>query len=88
MHYVDVFAWCPEDIIGIPRSIAGYELKIPPDVKPFVQKKRNEVKVNSLTSFPFKCFLDTYKGYHHVHIKKTAFHADKGIFCYKKCLKK
>ncbi|KAJ0868095.1 putative nucleotidyltransferase, Ribonuclease H [Helianthus annuus] len=152
----DVFAWCPEVMTGIPRSIAEHELKIPPDVKPVVQKKRSlapersmaacqeveklvsagilpevkyqswvanpvmvrkpdnswrmcidfkdlnkacpkdcyplpeiDLKVDSLTSYPFKCFLDAYKGYHQILMKKedeekTAFHMDKGIFCYQK----
>ncbi|KAJ0566634.1 putative nucleotidyltransferase, Ribonuclease H [Helianthus annuus] len=155
-HYSDVFAWCPEDITGIPRDIAEHELRIPPDVKPVVQKKRSlaperslaacqeveklvstdilrevkyqswvanpvmvkkpdnswrmcidfkdlnkacpkdcyplpeiDLKVDSLTGYPFKCFLDAYKGYYQILMKEedeenTAFHTDKGIFCYKK----
>ncbi|XP_022015096.1 uncharacterized protein LOC110914618 [Helianthus annuus] len=116
-HYSDVFAWCPEDMTGIPRNIAEHELRIPPDVKPVVQKKRSlaperslaayfkdlnkacpkdcyplpeiDLKVDSLTGYPFKCFLDAYKGYHQILMKeedeeKTAFHTDKGILCYKK----
>ncbi|KAJ0489324.1 putative nucleotidyltransferase, Ribonuclease H [Helianthus annuus] len=155
-HHSDVFAWSPEDMTGIPRSIAEHELKIPPNVKPVVQKKRSlaperslaacqeveklvsagilrevkyqswianpvmvrkpdnswrmcidfkdlnkacpkdcyplpeiDLKVDSLTGYPFKCFLDAYKGYHQILMKeedeeKTAFHTDKGIFCYQK----
>ncbi|KAJ0481351.1 putative nucleotidyltransferase, Ribonuclease H [Helianthus annuus] len=141
---------------GIPQNIAEHELRIPPDVKPVVQKKRSlaperslaacqeveklasagilrevkyqswvanpvmvkkpdnswrmcidfkdlnkacpkdcyplpeiDLKVDSLTGYPFKCFLDAYKGYHQILMKeedeeKTAFHTDKGIFCYQK----
>ncbi|KAJ0820273.1 putative nucleotidyltransferase, Ribonuclease H [Helianthus annuus] len=155
-HHSDVFAWSPEDMTGIPRSIAEHELRIPPNVKPVVQKKRSlaperslaacqeveklvsagilrevkyqswianpvmvrkpdnswrmcidfkdlnkacpkdcyplpeiDLKVDSLTGYPFKCFLDAYKGYHQILMKeedeeKTAFHTDKGIFCYQK----
>ncbi|XP_035843947.1 uncharacterized protein LOC118490420 [Helianthus annuus] len=155
-HYSDVFAWCPEDMTGIPRNIAEHELRIPSDVKPVVQTKRSlaperslaacqeveklasadilrevkyqswvanpvmvkkqdnswrmcidfkdlniacpkdcyplpeiDLKVDSLTGYPFKCFLDAYKGYHQILMKvedeeKTAFHTDKGIFCYQK----
>ncbi|KAI3783464.1 hypothetical protein L1987_42547 [Smallanthus sonchifolius] len=48
-----------------------------------------DLKVDSLTGFKYKCFLDAYKGYHQIHMKKedeekTAFHTAKGIFCYKK----
>ncbi|XP_022042055.1 uncharacterized protein LOC110944716 [Helianthus annuus] len=48
-----------------------------------------DLKVDSLSGYPFKCFLDAYKGYHQILMKeedeeKTAFHTDKGIFCYQK----
>ncbi|XP_035838337.1 uncharacterized protein LOC118485921 [Helianthus annuus] len=49
-HYSDVFAWCPEDMTGIPRSIAEHDLKIPPDVKPVVQKKRSLAPKRSLAT--------------------------------------
>ncbi|GJS37030.1 reverse transcriptase domain-containing protein [Tanacetum coccineum] len=46
-------------------------------------------KVESLCGFPFKCFLDTYKGYHQIQMakedeEKTAFITSQGIFCYTK----
>ncbi|XP_076953768.1 uncharacterized protein LOC143627951 [Bidens hawaiensis] len=50
IHYNDVFDWCPEDMTGIPRSIAEHELKIPPDVKPFVQKKQSLAPERSLAA--------------------------------------
>ncbi|GKG11137.1 reverse transcriptase domain-containing protein [Tanacetum coccineum] len=39
--------------------------------------------------FPFKCFLDAYKGYHQVQMakedeEKTAFYMNQGTFCYTK----
>nr|GEW93317.1 reverse transcriptase domain-containing protein [Tanacetum cinerariifolium] len=45
--------------------------------------------VESLCGFPFKCFLDAYKGYHQIQMatkdeEKTAFITSKGIFCYTK----
>ncbi|KAJ0933788.1 putative aspartic peptidase domain superfamily, DNA/RNA polymerase superfamily [Helianthus annuus] len=49
-HYSDVFAWCPEDMTGIPRNIAEHELRIPPDVKPVVQKKRSLAPERSLAA--------------------------------------
>ncbi|GJV30388.1 reverse transcriptase domain-containing protein [Tanacetum coccineum] len=46
-------------------------------------------KVESLCGFPFKCFLDAYKGYLQIQIakedeEKTAFITSQGIFCYTK----
>ena len=46
-------------------------------------------KVESLDGFKLKCFLDAYKGYHQISMKKmdedkTAFHTDQGIYCFKK----
>ncbi|GJY31826.1 reverse transcriptase domain-containing protein [Tanacetum coccineum] len=46
-------------------------------------------KVESLCGYPFKCFLDAYKGYHQIKMaeedeEKTAFSTSQGIFCYSK----
>ncbi|GJX84004.1 reverse transcriptase domain-containing protein [Tanacetum coccineum] len=46
-------------------------------------------KVESLCGFPFKCFLDAYKGYHQIQMikedeEKTTFIRSQGIFCYTK----
>nr|GEZ79831.1 reverse transcriptase domain-containing protein [Tanacetum cinerariifolium] len=46
-------------------------------------------KVESLCGYPFKCFLDTYKGYHQIQLatadeEKTAFHTRQGVYCYTK----
>ncbi|GJZ91900.1 hypothetical protein Tco_0663965 [Tanacetum coccineum] len=46
-------------------------------------------KEESLCGFPFKCFLDEYKGYHQIQMakedeEKTAFITSQGIFCYTK----
>nr|GEV80962.1 reverse transcriptase domain-containing protein [Tanacetum cinerariifolium] len=43
-------------------------------------------KVESLCGYPFKCFMDAYKGYHKVKMakedeEKTAFITSQGIFC-------
>ncbi|GJX10893.1 reverse transcriptase domain-containing protein [Tanacetum coccineum] len=45
--------------------------------------------VDSLCGYPFKCFLDTYKGYHQIQMaeedeEKTAFVTSQEIFCYLK----
>nr|GFA61791.1 reverse transcriptase domain-containing protein [Tanacetum cinerariifolium] len=46
-------------------------------------------KVESLCGYPFKCFLDAYKGYHQIQMaaadeEKTAFHTGQGVYCYTK----
>ncbi|GJX66827.1 reverse transcriptase domain-containing protein [Tanacetum coccineum] len=46
-------------------------------------------KIESLCGYPFKCFLDAYKGYHQIKMakedeEKTAFTTSQGIFCYSK----
>ncbi|GKD91339.1 reverse transcriptase domain-containing protein, partial [Tanacetum coccineum] len=43
----------------------------------------------SLCGYPFKCFLDAYKGYHQIQTaeedeEKTAFHTSQGVYCYTK----
>nr|GEW78639.1 reverse transcriptase domain-containing protein [Tanacetum cinerariifolium] len=48
-------------------------------------------KVESLCGYPFKCFLNAYKGYHQIQLaepdeEKTAFHTGQGVYCYTKCL--
>nr|GEY03505.1 reverse transcriptase domain-containing protein [Tanacetum cinerariifolium] len=44
-------------------------------------------KVESLCGYPFKCFLEAYKGYHQIQLaeageEKTAFHTGQGVYCY------
>ncbi|GJU68838.1 reverse transcriptase domain-containing protein [Tanacetum coccineum] len=46
-------------------------------------------KIESLCGYPFKCFLDAYKGYHQIKMakedeEKTTFTTSQGIFCYSK----
>nr|GEW17772.1 reverse transcriptase domain-containing protein [Tanacetum cinerariifolium] len=46
-------------------------------------------KVESLCGYPFKCFLDAYKGYHQIQLaeadeEKTAFHTGQGVYYYTK----
>ncbi|GJZ49700.1 reverse transcriptase domain-containing protein [Tanacetum coccineum] len=46
-------------------------------------------KVESLYGYPFKCFLDAYKGYHQIQMAKSdeekkTFHISQGVYCYTK----
>nr|GEU62150.1 reverse transcriptase domain-containing protein [Tanacetum cinerariifolium] len=46
-------------------------------------------KVESLCGYPFKCFLDAYKGYHQIQLaeadeENTAFHTGQRVYCYTK----
>ncbi|GKA41028.1 reverse transcriptase domain-containing protein, partial [Tanacetum coccineum] len=119
---LDVFAWKPADITGVPRNITEHRLNIREGCPPIRQKKRgqaadrnqaikeeveklvdagimkevhyhgwlsNPVMVESLCGFPFKCFLDAYKGYHQIKMakedeEKTSFITSQGIYCYSK----
>ncbi|GJU98509.1 reverse transcriptase domain-containing protein [Tanacetum coccineum] len=126
---LDVFAWTPEDMTGVPRHIAEHRLNVREVAagimrevhyhdwlsNPVMVKKHDDSwrmcvdfkdlnkacskdgyplpeidwKVKSLCRFPFKCFLDAYKGYHQIQIaeedeEKTAFITNQGIFCYTK----
>ncbi|GJW13912.1 reverse transcriptase domain-containing protein [Tanacetum coccineum] len=45
--------------------------------------------IEAVMGFPLKCFLDAYKGYHHVQMaeedeEKTAFYTDQDMYCYTK----
>ncbi|GJU87454.1 reverse transcriptase domain-containing protein [Tanacetum coccineum] len=153
---LDIFAWRPADMTGVPRHIAEHRLNIREGCLPVRQKKRGQAperskaiceeveklveagimkevhyhswlsnpvmvkkhdgswricvdfkdlnkacpkdgyplpeidwKVESLCGYPFKCFLDAYKGYHQIKMaeedeEKTTFVTGQGIFCYSK----
>nr|GEW54203.1 reverse transcriptase domain-containing protein [Tanacetum cinerariifolium] len=141
---LDIFAWQPSDMIGVPRSVAEHRLNIREGYTPVRQKKREvqklvdvgimrevyyhdwlsnpvmvkkhdgswrmcvdftdlnracpqdcypmpkiDWKVESLCGYPFKCFLDAYKGYHQIQLteadeENTAFHTGQGVYCYTK----
>nr|GFC03185.1 reverse transcriptase domain-containing protein [Tanacetum cinerariifolium] len=153
---LDIFAWQPSDMTGVPRSIAEYRLNIREGYTPVRQKKMGQApkraraiqtevqklvdariirevyyhdwlsnpvmvkkhdgswrmcvnftdlnracpqdcyplpeidwRVESLCRYPFKFFLDAYKGYHQIQLaeadeEKTAFHTGQGVYCYTK----
>nr|GEZ22735.1 reverse transcriptase domain-containing protein [Tanacetum cinerariifolium] len=121
-RHLDVFAWKPADMTGVPWHIAEHRLNLREGCLPVRQKKRgqapernkaisdevkklveagimkevhyhswlsNPVMVESLCGYPYKCFLDGYKGYHQIKMaeedeEKTTFITSQGIFCYSK----
>nr|GEY07855.1 reverse transcriptase domain-containing protein [Tanacetum cinerariifolium] len=148
---LDIFAWQPSDMIGVPRYVTEHRLNIREGYLPVRQKKRGQAperaraiqaevqklvdaeimrevyyhdwlsnlvmvkkhdgswqmcvdftnlnkaclqdcyplpeidwKVESLCGYPFKYFLDAYKGYHQIQLaeadeEKTTFHTGHGV---------
>nr|GEW29978.1 reverse transcriptase domain-containing protein [Tanacetum cinerariifolium] len=125
---LDIFAWKPSDMTGVPRSIAEYRLNVQEGCPPVRQKKKrqaperikaiqaeveklveariirevyyhdwlsnpvmNDWKVESLCGYPFKCFLDAYKGYHQIQMaaadeEKQLSTQDRGCTAILRCL--
>nr|GEZ56396.1 reverse transcriptase domain-containing protein [Tanacetum cinerariifolium] len=155
-RHLDVFAWKPADMTGVPRHIVEHKLNVREGCLPVRQKKRGQApernkaiseevkklveadimkevhyhswlsnsvmvkkhddswrvcvdfkdlnkacpkdgyslpkidwKVESICGYPYKGFLDAYKGYHKIKMaeedeEKTAFITSQGIFCYSK----
>nr|GEV90286.1 reverse transcriptase domain-containing protein [Tanacetum cinerariifolium] len=153
---LDIFAWKPSHMTGVPLSVAEHWLNIREGYLPVQQKKRGQAperakaiqaevqnlveagimrevyyhdwlsnpvmvkkhdgswrmcidftnlnkacphdcypvseidwKVESLCGYPFKCFLDTYKGYLQIQLaepdaEKTTFYTGQGVYCYTK----
>ncbi|GJT50424.1 reverse transcriptase domain-containing protein [Tanacetum coccineum] len=126
---MDVFAWEPADMTGVPRRIIEHHLNVNTSVELEQQKHRVlapekskavirdveewvkagiarpnlnsacpkdfyplsniDCKVKSVMGFKYKCFLDAYKGYHHIQMskvdeEKTTFYTDQGTYCYTK----
>nr|GEX38447.1 reverse transcriptase domain-containing protein [Tanacetum cinerariifolium] len=105
---LDIFAWQPSYMTGVPRLVAEHRLNIrkghslvrwrmcldftdlnkacPQDC---YSLPKIDWKVESLCGYPFKCFLDVYKGYHQIqlaesHEEKTTFHTGQRVYCYTK----
>nr|GEU47348.1 hypothetical protein [Tanacetum cinerariifolium] len=93
------------DMTGISWAIMEHSIDTYPYIKPKVQKKRSlaldrrkvdlcplpeiDWKIESMMGFWYKCFLDTYKGYHQIQMttkdeENTTFHTKEGVFCYMK----
>ncbi|GJW31262.1 reverse transcriptase domain-containing protein [Tanacetum coccineum] len=76
-----------EKVVGLEdlRGLHGQNKACPKDYYPLPEI---DWKVESLSGFQLKCFLDTYKGYHQIQMAeededKTTFFTGKGLFCYR-----
>nr|GEY01679.1 reverse transcriptase domain-containing protein [Tanacetum cinerariifolium] len=90
---LDIFALQPFDMTGVPRGPKtgggrhherDLNKACPQDCYPLLEI---DWKVESLCGYPFKCFLDTYKGYHQIQLakpdeEKTTFHTGRNIEVY------
>ncbi|GJV67645.1 reverse transcriptase domain-containing protein [Tanacetum coccineum] len=85
---VDVFAWTPSDMTGIPRAITEHSLDTYPHIEPKAQKKRSFAldkrkvvtdEVNEWLKAGITPNTDEKKDE-----EKTAFHTEEGVFCYAK----
>ncbi|GKD54754.1 hypothetical protein Tco_1288141, partial [Tanacetum coccineum] len=68
------------------KSRISLNLPCPKDYYPLLEIN---LKIEAVMGFPFKCFLDRYKGYHQIQMskddeEKTAFYTDQGTYCYTK----
>nr|GEW49111.1 reverse transcriptase domain-containing protein [Tanacetum cinerariifolium] len=84
---LDIFAWKPADVTGVPRHIAEHRLNMREGCSPIRQNWRMCVDFKDLNKACPKD--DAYKGYHQIQMAtededKTAFITSQGIFCYTK----
>ncbi|GKD70040.1 reverse transcriptase domain-containing protein, partial [Tanacetum coccineum] len=93
----DVFEWTHADMTGIPRTLRTAARKEVEEItRAWILWEAihqtwvaNLVMVDSLSGFRLKCFLDAYKGYHHIQMAeededKTTFFVGEGVYCYRK----
>ncbi|KAK9074310.1 hypothetical protein SSX86_006908 [Deinandra increscens subsp. villosa] len=76
----------PDGSLRMCIDFSGLNETCPKDCYPLPEV---DAKIDALASFPIKCFLDAYKGYHQIRMArededKTAFHAPDGTYCYTK----
>ncbi|GKC54750.1 reverse transcriptase domain-containing protein [Tanacetum coccineum] len=87
---MEVFAWEPADMTGVPRRVIEHALNVNPSLDPDYYPLPNiDCKVEAVMGFKYKCFLDAYKGYHQIQMakedeEKTAFYTEQGTYCYTK----
>ncbi|GJX18680.1 reverse transcriptase domain-containing protein [Tanacetum coccineum] len=72
---LDIFAWQPSDMTGVPRSIAEHRLNIREGYSPVRQKKRGQAPERAKAIQAEMAESDE---------EKTAFHTSQGVYCYTK----
>nr|GEW45768.1 reverse transcriptase domain-containing protein [Tanacetum cinerariifolium] len=95
MRSLDIFAWKPVDMIGVPRHIAKHGLNMRKGCSPVIQKKRSqEPEINKAIQEEVEKPMDAdimkevhYHRYHQINMakedeEKTAFITSQGVFCY------
>nr|GEV64709.1 hypothetical protein [Tanacetum cinerariifolium] len=74
---LDIFAWQPSDMIGVPRSVAKHRLNIQKGHSPVRQKKRGQAQERAKA-------IETEIQLAESDEEKTAFHTVQGVYCYTK----
>ncbi|GKE11156.1 hypothetical protein Tco_1414707, partial [Tanacetum coccineum] len=72
---LDIFAWQPSDMAGVPRSIAEHRLNIQEGYSPVRQKKRGQAPERAKAIQTEMAESDE---------EKTAFHISHEVYCYTK----
>ncbi|GJS84412.1 reverse transcriptase domain-containing protein [Tanacetum coccineum] len=73
--HLDIFAWKPSDMTGVPRLIAKHRLNIREGYSPIRQKKRGQASERAKAIQAEMAESDE---------EKTAFHTSQGVYCYTK----
>nr|GEV20843.1 reverse transcriptase domain-containing protein [Tanacetum cinerariifolium] len=97
---LDIFAWQPSDMTGAPERARAIQAEVQKLVDVGIMREvyyhdwlSNPIMIDwtveSLCGYPFKSFLDAYKGYHQIQLaeadeEKTAFHTGQRVYCYTK----
>nr|GEV76593.1 reverse transcriptase domain-containing protein [Tanacetum cinerariifolium] len=74
---LDIFAWQPSDMTGVPQSVPEHRLNIREGYSPVRQKKRSQApKLAKAIQAEIQLAESDEE--------KTAFHTDQGVYCYTK----
>nr|GEU42857.1 reverse transcriptase domain-containing protein [Tanacetum cinerariifolium] len=74
---LDIFAWQPSDMTGVPRSVAEHRLNIQEGYLPVRKKKRGQASERAKAIQAEIQLAESDE-------EKTAFHTGQGVYCYTK----